>query len=134
MQILFGILLAIHGLITVASGAGSVSNPRGVAVPGVAWYHTALGQSWVLSDDLAKIGGGLWIVAGVGLIATAAAVLGLGLPTNTWPMLGLLSAVLGLMAVALFFHPYYSVAIVVNVAIIAAVTVFRSTAKSVLGI
>jgi hypothetical protein len=134
MQILFGILVAIHGLITFAAGAGSLGNPKGVAVPGTDWYPTALGQSWVLADDPAKLGAALWLIAGVGLVATAAAVLGIVLPANTWPMLGLFSAMVGLLALALFFHPYYAVAVVVDIAIIAAVTVFRSTTKSVFGI
>src|SRR5919204_2142069 len=111
MQILFGILLVVHGLITVAVGAGSVSNPSGVTAPGTSWYPIALGQSWVLQGDLAKLGGGLWVVAGIGLLATAASVFGIVLPTGIWPTLGLFSAVAGLLALALFFHPYYAVAI-----------------------
>jgi hypothetical protein len=134
MQVFFGVLLAIHGFITLAVGTGSIANPKGVAVPGVDWFHTALGQSWMLSGDTAKLGAGLWLIAGAGLVITAAAVLGIGLPTNTWPTLGLFSAVVGLLAVALFFHPYYAIAVGVDIAIVAAATVFRSTAKSVFGI
>lgn len=134
MQIVFAILVAIHGLITLASGLGSASNPKGIAVPGVSWYQTALGQSWVLPSNMAGLGGLLWVVAGVGLVATAAAIIGIAIPTNAWPMLATGSAIVGLIAVALFFHPYYAVAIVVNIAIIAAATVFRSTAQNLLGI
>jgi hypothetical protein len=134
VQILFGILVAIHALITVGIGAGIISNPRGVAAPGTAWFPVALGQSWLLPIGIAKFSGALWLVAGIGLLATGAAILGLGLPRPAWPTLGLLSALVSLVALALFFHPYYAIAIVVNVAIVAAATVFRSTVKNVLGI
>jgi hypothetical protein len=134
MQILFGILLLVHGLITTAIGAGSLSNPRGVTVPGTDWFPVALGQSWMLQGDVARLGSVLWLAAGIGLIATAAAVLGIVVPANMWSALGLASAVVGLMAVAVFFHPYYAIAIAVDVAIVAAATVFRATTKSVFGI
>lgn len=78
MQVLLGILVLVHGLITTAIGAGSISNPRGVAVPGTDWYPVALGQSWMLQGDAAKFGAGLWLIAGIGLIATSAAILGVG--------------------------------------------------------
>jgi hypothetical protein len=134
MQILLGILVFVHGLITTAVGAGSISSPKGLAAPGTDWYPVALGQSWILQGDAARVGAGLWIIAGIGLIATAAAILGIGLPTGLWTSLGLVSAVIGLLAVAVFFHPYYSVAVAVDLAIVFAVTVARSTAKSVFGI
>jgi hypothetical protein len=134
MQIVFGILVAIHGLITVAVGMGSASNTGGVTAPGTSWYPVALGQSWLLQGDVARLGGGLWVIAGIGLLATAASVFGIVLPSGAWPTLGLISAVTALAALALFFHPYYAIAIVANLAIVAAATVFRATSKSVLGI
>ena len=134
MQVLFGVLLAIHGLITIAVGSGSVSNPLGVKAPGTAWYPIALGQSWLLQGDVARLAGSLWVLAGVGLMATAASVFGIVLPTGAWPTLALISALSALIAVALFFHPYYAVAVVANLLILAAVTVFRATAKNMLGI
>lgn len=134
MQIFLGILLLVHGLITTAIGAGSLSNPRGMTVPGTDWFPVALGQSWMLQGDTGRVGAGLWLVAGIGLIATAAAVLGIVVPANLWPTLALGSAVVGLMAVAVFFHPYYAIAIAIDLAIVAAATVFRATTKSVFGI
>jgi hypothetical protein len=134
MQILLGILVLVHGLITTAVGAGSISNPKGVVVPGTGWYPVALGQSWMLQGDAARLGAGLWMIAGLGLIATSAAILGIGLPTGLWTTLGLVSAVIGLLAVAVFFHPYYAVAVAVDLAIILAATVARSAAKSVFGL
>ena len=134
MQVLFGIVLAIHGLITIAVGSGSVSNPVGVQAPGTSWYPVALGQSWLLGGDVARFGGALWVLAGIGLVATAASVFGIVLPTGAWPTLGLISAVSALLAVAVFFHPYYVIAVIANLAIVAAATVFRATAKNVLGI
>jgi hypothetical protein len=134
MQILFGLLIAAHGLITLGIGAGTIANPKGVPVLGTDWFPVALGQSWLLGGDAARIGGVLWIIAGVGLIATSVAVLGFGLPTSAWQTLGLVSAAVALLTLALYFHPYYLVGIVANLAILAAVIVFGSTAKSSLGI
>jgi hypothetical protein len=135
MQILFGVLVAAHGLITLAIGAGTMSSKAvAVAAPGTDWYPVALGQSWLLHGDVAKVGGGLWLIAGVGLVATAAAIFGFVLPTAAWPTLALMSAVMALLALATFFHPYYAVGIAANLAIIAAVTVFRSAAKNAFGI
>jgi hypothetical protein len=41
---------------------------------------------------------------------------------------------MGLVALATFFHPYYAIAILANLAIVAAATVFRSIAKNALGV
>ncbi|HZQ49559.1 MAG TPA: hypothetical protein VFB69_04550 [Candidatus Dormibacteraeota bacterium] len=134
MPILLGIVVAIHGLITIAIGAGTLNGGRPVSTPGMNWYPVSLGQSWLLSDGAARIGSGLWILAGVGLVLTASALLGIVLPRTAWPVLGLGSAVVGLVALALFFHPYYAIGILANVAILGAATVFRSNAKTLLGI
>lgn len=138
MSIVFGVLMAIHGLITLAIGGVAVSGaptpPEMNRLPGAGWYPVALGESWLLQSTAARIGGVLWVTAGLGLLATAASVFGIVIPTSAWRTIGLISASTGLAAVVVFFHPYYAVAIVVDIAIIAAATTLEATSRNVLGI
>lgn len=138
MGVFVGILMAIHGLITLAIGGTAVSGAPPVSgaagLPGAGWYPVPLGQSWLLQGDAARIGGVFWVIAGVGLIATAAAMFGFVIPTSAWRVLGLVSAVSGLVALVAYFHPYYGIAIVVNLAILAAATMMEGTSRDLLGI
>jgi hypothetical protein len=137
MQIVIGILLAVHGLITLAIGGvaagGAPTPPEMSKLPGAGWYPVPLGDSWLLHGGAAQIGGVLWLLAGLGLLLTAACVFGFVMP-GAWRQVGLISGILGLTGVALFFHPYYAVAVVANLALIAAATVLEPTARRVLGI
>ena len=132
-----GILLVVHGLITLAIGGVAVSGaptpPEMSKLPGAAWYPVPLGESWLLQGGAAQLGGALWLLAGIGLLLTAAAVFGFILP-GAWREVGLVAGALGLVGVALFFHPYYVIAIAANLALIAAVTVMDPTARRLLGI
>jgi len=138
MSIVFGILIAIHGLITLAIGSvavgGAPTPPEMSRLPGAAWYPVPLGDSWLLQGTFTRIGGVLWVVAGLGLVATAASILGIVIPTSAWRPIGLVSASAGLVAVVVFFHPYYAIAIAVDVAIIAAATSLEATSRNALGI
>jgi hypothetical protein len=132
-----GILIALHGLITLAIGGAAVGGaptpPEMTKLPGAGWYPVPLGDSWLLHGGAAQIGGVLWVLAGIGLLLTAASVFGFILP-GAWRQAGLISGALGLAAIALFFHPYYVIAIAANVALIAACTVLEPTARRALGI
>jgi hypothetical protein len=138
MVVFFGVLVVIHGLITLAISStalsGAPAGPQFASLPGAGWYPVALGDSWLLRGDLARIGGVLWLVAGVGMLATAASIFGIVVPTAMWRALGLASASVGLVAIVLFFHPYYTIAVVVNLALIAAATAFDETSRGVLGV
>jgi hypothetical protein len=133
-----GILMTIHGLITLVIGSAAVSGaapvPGAASLPGAGWYPVPLGQSWLLQGDAARIGGVLWVIAGLGLIATAASVFGFIIPTSAWRALGLVSAVSGLAALVAYFHPYYAIAVVVNLAILAAATLMEERSRGLLGI
>src|SRR5688572_24968578 len=132
-----GVLIALHGLITLAIGGAAVGGaptpPEMSKLPGAGWYPVALGDSWLLHGGAAQMGGVLWVLAGIGLLLTAASVFGFVLP-GAWRQVGLISGVLGLAGIALFFHPYYLIAIAANLAIITATTVLAPTARRVLGI
>jgi hypothetical protein len=137
VQILIGILLALHGLITLAIGGaavgGAATPPEMSKLPGAGWYPVALGDSWLLHGGAAQMGGVLWVLAGLGLLVTALSVFGFVMP-GAWREAGLISGALGLAGIVLFFHPYYVVAVVANLALIAAATVLEPTARRVLGI
>jgi hypothetical protein len=136
VPVFVGVLIAFHGLITLAIGgaaAGGAPTPSGMSkLPGAGWYPVALGDSWLLRGEAAQMGGVLWVLAGIGLLLTAASVFGFILP-GAWRQVGLMSGALGLAGIALFFHPYYIVAIGANLALIAAATVLEPTAMRVLG-
>jgi len=137
VQVFVGILIALHGLITLAIGGAAVggarTSPEMGKLPGAGWYPVALGDSWLLRGSAAQIGGALWVVAGIGLLLTAASVFGFVLP-GAWRQVGLISGALGLAGIALFFHPYFVIAIAADLALVAAATVLEPTARRILGI
>lgn len=124
-----GIVLVAHGLITTMIGLGSMSNPTSAAMPTpswLGWWPGTLGRSWAfdalnLGSGLASIGGLLWLAAGLALVGAGLGWLGVSVVSNQWQMLALVGAVLGLAALALYFHPFYVVAIVINVVILVSV-------------
>jgi hypothetical protein len=118
--------LIIHGLITSVIGLTSISRPDAPAmsVPGwLGWWPGPFGRSWVI-DALhlgsvgAMVGGLLWLVAGLALVAAGAGWLGLIGPHGVWQPLALAGATMGLVALALYFHPFYLAAVVIDLAVI----------------
>ena len=128
-HVVVGIVLVAHGLITTMIGFGSMSNPTSAAMPTpswLGWWPGTLGRSWAfdalnLGSGPALIGGLLWLAAGLALVGAGLGWLGVSVVSNQWQMLALVGAVLGLAALALYFHPFYVVAIVIDVVILVAV-------------
>jgi general stress protein CsbA len=124
-----GIVLVAHGLITTMIGFGSMSSPSAAAMQTpswLGWWPGTLGRSWAfdalnLGSGPALIGGLLWLAAGLALVGAGLGWLGVSVVSNQWQMLALVGAVLGLAALALYFHPFYIVAIVIDVVIVALV-------------
>jgi hypothetical protein len=124
-----GIVLVAHGLITTMIGFGSMTNPGSAAMPSpswLGWWPGTLGRSWAfdalnLGSGPAVIGGLLWLAAGLALVGAGLGWLGVSVVSNQWQMLALVGAVLGLTALALYFHPFYVVAIVIDVVIVVSV-------------
>ncbi|HAF09010.1 MAG TPA: hypothetical protein DCK98_02870 [Chloroflexi bacterium] len=137
MTVFVGALIALHGLITLAIGGAAVSGAPTSSemskLPGVGWYPVPMGESWLLRGGAAQMGGVLWVLAGVGLLLTAGSVFGFILP-GAWRQVGLVSGAVGLAGIALFFHPFYVIAIAANVALIAAAIVLEPTTRRALGI
>ena len=128
-HVVVGIVLVAHGLITTMIGFGSMSNPTSAAMPTpswLGWWPGTLGRSWAfdalnLGSGPALIGGLLWLAAGLALVGAGLGWLGVSVVSDQWQMLALVGAVLGLAALALYFHPFYIVAIVIDVLIVASV-------------
>ena len=116
----------LHGLITAASGAGALTNPNAPGLPNTswAWWPTALGRSWVidglhLGTGAALVGGLLWAASGLAFLVAALGVLGVPGLRDVWQPLGLGGGALGLLAMALYLHPWYAIGIAINVAVVA---------------
>ena len=122
-------MLVAHGLITTMIGFGSKSNPSSAAMPApswLGWWPGTLGRSWAfdaldLGSGPAVLGGLLWLAAGLALVGAGLGWLGVPAVSGQWQMLALVGAVLGLAALALYFHPFYVVAIVIDVLILVSV-------------
>jgi hypothetical protein len=126
---LVGGILVVHGLITTMIGVGGVTNPNGPAMPLPAWFSWwsgPFGRSWLfdglhLGTGAAVVGGLIWLVAGLALMGTGLAWLGVPALREQWQQLALAGGAVGLVALALYFHPIYLIAVLINVALLALV-------------
>ena len=120
-------ILVVHGLITTSIGFGGVTNPNApsMALPAwFGWWPGPFGRSWLfdslqLGSGAAVVGGILWVAAGLALIGAGLGWFGAPVLAPAWQALAIGGAVLGLVALALYFHPIYLVAIAINVGIVA---------------
>jgi hypothetical protein len=60
----------------------------------------------------------LWLVAGLALVAAGAGWLGLIGLHDAWQPLAVAGGTIGLVALALYFHPFYLAAVVIDLAVI----------------
>jgi hypothetical protein len=133
-----GLALVAHGLITVMIGFGSLSGSTSASMSNPAWlswWPGTLGRSWALDalnagSGSALIGGLIWLAAGLALIGAGLGWLGVGVVSDMWQMLALIGGTLGLAALALYFHPFYLLAILIDVVIVLAF--WRSVVPSTL--
>ncbi len=63
-------------------------------------------------------GSALWLVAGLALFAAGLGWLGVSALSRVWQPLAVGGAAVGLVVLVLFFHPFYLVAVLINVAIL----------------
>ncbi len=64
------------------------------------------------------LGGLVWLVAGVSLVAAGLGWLGVPGVRDVWPILGFVGAAVGLVALAVYFHPFYLIAVAIDVTLI----------------
>ena len=126
-QVLVGGVLIVHGLITTMIGVGGVTNPSSPATALPSWFNWwpgPFGRSWLvdalhLGNGAAALGGAIWLVAGLALIGAGLGFLGVPIVRDQWPLLAVAGALIGLVALALYFHPIYLGAVVINVVLVA---------------
>lgn len=125
-QVLIGGVLVVHGLITSAIGLVAVTNPNAPAMTmpaWFAWWPGPFGRSWLfeamhLGSAFSIVGGLVWLAAGLALMGGGLGWLGVApLEGIRYPLL-VAGASLGLVALALYFHPIYVAAVLINVAIV----------------
>ena len=120
-----GVLVA-HGLITTAIGFGAVTSPNGpaMALPSwFAWWPGPFGRSWLfealsLGTGVALVGGFIWLIAGLLLVAGGLGWFDLSFFEGVRSQLLVAGAAVSLVALALYFHPLYVVALAINIAIV----------------
>ena len=120
-----GAFLVLHGLITTMIGAGALSNGPAITLPAwFSWWPGSFGRSWLidgldLGTPVAVAGALVWLVSGVLLMAAGLGVLGLRPLREAWPTYALVGGAVGLVALALYFHPLYFAGLVINLVLIA---------------
>jgi len=128
MPRLLAVAVACHGLITLMIGAGAVTQPDApaVAVPSwLSWWPGPFGRSWLV-DGLhlgtagSVICGLLWCAAGAGLVAAGLGLAGVPLLADLPPVLLPVAAGIGLVALVAAFHPFYLLAVAIDVALVLA--------------
>jgi hypothetical protein len=121
-----GGFLVLHGLITAFIGFGAVTGPSAapLTMPSwMAWWPGPFDRSWAFEalgfgTGASVVGGFVWLAAGLALIGGGLAWLGVGPLVEQRHMLLLGGAALGLVALALYFHPFYLAAVLINLAIV----------------
>jgi len=123
-----GIILILHGLIVAAQSAGSFGPGSGVKNPSwVDWWPTALGESWALSklglerSAVSWLGGLLWLVSGLLLIAAGLGVLDVLIPHSAWRSLAVAGAGISLFMLFVYLHPLLIIGVLLDVAILVAI-------------
>ncbi len=125
MRIVIAILLVLHGFITFMQAGGSFNPTGGVANPAwISWWPTNLGGSWIFPrlgverTTLGSLIGILWLIAGAALIAAGLGLFGFIIPAAWWRLLAGIGAGLSLLLFAVYLHPFYTVGIGANLAIL----------------
>ncbi|HWI65094.1 MAG TPA: hypothetical protein VNT75_24970 [Symbiobacteriaceae bacterium] len=123
---LLAVLFVIHGLISFGQSFGGFKPSTGTPNPAwMSWWPTNLGQSWlfeqlgVTSRGAYALTGVLWLLIAVGFVA-AGAMLFASPAKAAWAPIAAISAILSLVALGVYLHPWYTGAVLLNLGILAA--------------
>jgi hypothetical protein len=118
-------LLLVHGLITTSIGSAAIANPSKPGLPGTSWalWPTPLGRSWVidglhLGAGASVAGGVVWGAAGLALLGAGLGLFGLPGLDRVWQPLAVAGGGISVVALVLYFHPIYVIALAINLAIL----------------
>ena len=141
MHILLGILLVIHGFIVTAQSSSSFKPSSGLAQPELAQLVACQPRTILAANPfrrgkslLAKAGGFLWLAAGLALIAAGLGILGFIIPTAWWRSLALVGAIISLVMLTVYLHPFYGVGIGASIILLAALLVKQWTVLQNIGL
>ena len=133
MRLLIGVLLVIHGLIVASQSTGSFGPgiPNEVENPAfMQWWPVNMGRSWLVSSfgmertlTVYRIGGVLWLVGGMALVAAGLSLLGLIIPSEWWRALAVAGGSISLVMLLIYFHPLMIIGIASSLAILVALLV-----------
>ncbi len=132
--------LVIHGLIVSAQSAGSFNPASAVQNPAwLSWWPAALGHSWLLSwlglekPPFSWLSGLLWLAGGLLLIAAGLGVVGVLIPQGLWRPLAISGAVVSLLMLLVYLHPFLGIGILADAAILVALLWAQWPAVSAIG-
>lgn len=125
-NLLVGLLVVGHGLITMMIGMGAVTKPDAPAMTLPAffsWWPGPFGRSWAfealgLGTAAAVVGGLVWLASGMALVVAGLGWVGIGPLAGLTSAFSVTGAALGLVALVLYFHPLYLVAVAINLALV----------------
>ncbi len=127
LKYLIAVILIGHGFIVSAQSAGNFSSGNSqITNPSwLNWFPMTLGRSWFLTvlklegTLVDKIFGLIWLASGLCIVAAALGILGFIVPRELWQTLAIYGASGSLIMLLLYFHPFFIIGILVDVAILA---------------
>jgi hypothetical protein len=135
MKLLISVLLILHGLIVAGQSAGSFGStiPNELQNPSfVSWWPINMGRSWLFSwlglDRTLvayRIGGLLWLIGGIVLVAAGLGVLGFIIPADWWRGLAIGGAAISLFMLAVYLHPIMIIGTASSLAVLVALLWLR---------
>lgn len=125
-QAVIGGFLVLHGVITSVIGMGGVTKPDAPAMSlpnWFSWWPGPFGRSWLfdalhLGSGASVVGGAVWLVSGLALIGAGLGWLGTPVLRENMELLAFAGGALGLVALGLYFHPIYLIAVGIDGAIV----------------
>ena len=142
MKILISVLFILHGLIVAGQAAGSFGStvPAEIQNPAfVSWWPVDMGRSWLFSwlgleKNLAvyRIGGLLWLVGGIALVAAGLGILGFIVPMGWWRELAVAGGAISLVMLAIYLHPLMIIGTASSVAVLVALLWAKSPLASLI--
>lgn len=126
LKYLMVVILIGHGfIVSVQSGGNFGGGNSQITNPSwLNWFPMTLGRSWLLTAFklegtlVDKIFGFIWLASGLCLIAAALGVLGFIVPSELWRTLAIYGASGSLLMLLVYFHPFFIIGILVDVAIL----------------